>query len=71
MITHFTEMHVEHSPAERCEELGDALNINRMLSFSFSFLILTIILPFLSSLLLFLVALLTFSPLKAVPLSTG
>jgi len=37
MITHFTEMHVEHSPAERCEELGDALNLNRMLP---SFLIL-------------------------------
>ncbi len=30
MITHFTEMHAEHSPAERCSELGSALAKNRM-----------------------------------------
>ncbi|KAK4161890.1 hypothetical protein QBC43DRAFT_267782 [Cladorrhinum sp. PSN259] len=29
MITHFTEMHVEHSPSERCVELGSALAKNR------------------------------------------
>ncbi len=29
MITHFTEMHGEHSPAERCVELGAALSHNR------------------------------------------
>lgn len=29
MITHFTEMHTEHSPAERCSELGYALAKNR------------------------------------------
>ncbi|KAK3689662.1 hypothetical protein B0T22DRAFT_375014 [Podospora appendiculata] len=29
MITHFTEMHTEHSPAERCSELGAALTMNR------------------------------------------
>ncbi|KAK4131023.1 hypothetical protein BT67DRAFT_445015 [Trichocladium antarcticum] len=29
MITHFTEMHVEHSPSERCTELGAALSQNR------------------------------------------
>ncbi|KAK4124438.1 hypothetical protein N657DRAFT_571654 [Parathielavia appendiculata] len=29
MITHFTEMHGEHSPAERCVELGAALAQNR------------------------------------------
>lgn len=28
MITHFTDMHGEHTPAERCRELGDALNSN-------------------------------------------
>jgi hypothetical protein len=30
MITHFTEMHGEHTPAERCMELGAALRHNRM-----------------------------------------
>lgn len=29
MITHFTEMHTEHTPAERCSELGYALAKNR------------------------------------------
>jgi hypothetical protein len=29
MITHFTEMHGEHSPSERCTELGAALTQNR------------------------------------------
>ncbi|PKS07136.1 hypothetical protein jhhlp_005736 [Lomentospora prolificans] len=29
MITHFTEMHPEHTPGERCKELGDALDTNR------------------------------------------
>lgn len=29
MITHFTEMHGEHAPAERCTELGSALARNR------------------------------------------
>ncbi|KAH6847242.1 hypothetical protein B0I37DRAFT_140174 [Chaetomium sp. MPI-CAGE-AT-0009] len=29
MITHFTEMHGEHTPAERCVELGAALAQNR------------------------------------------
>lgn len=29
MITHFTEMHAEHTPAERCVELGAALSYNR------------------------------------------
>ncbi|KAK3346842.1 hypothetical protein B0T25DRAFT_552999 [Lasiosphaeria hispida] len=29
MITHFTEMHTEHMPAERCVELGTALSKNR------------------------------------------
>lgn len=29
MITHFTEMHAEHSPSERCAELGAALSQNR------------------------------------------
>jgi hypothetical protein len=29
MITHFTEMHGEHSPSERCVELGAALAQNR------------------------------------------
>lgn len=29
MITHFTEMHKEHSPSERCVELGTALDKNR------------------------------------------
>ncbi|KAL1843609.1 hypothetical protein VTJ49DRAFT_892 [Mycothermus thermophilus] len=29
MITHFTEMHSEHTPAERCAELGAALAQNR------------------------------------------
>ncbi|EGS22164.1 uncharacterized protein CTHT_0016810 [Thermochaetoides thermophila DSM 1495] len=29
MITHFTEMHGEHTPAERCAELGAALRQNR------------------------------------------
>ncbi|KAL2019918.1 hypothetical protein VTK56DRAFT_9010 [Thermocarpiscus australiensis] len=29
MITHFTEMHGEHTPAERCVELGAALSQNR------------------------------------------
>jgi hypothetical protein len=29
MITHFTEMHAEHTPAERCAELGAALVQNR------------------------------------------
>ncbi|KAL2107649.1 hypothetical protein VUR80DRAFT_4958 [Thermomyces stellatus] len=29
MITHFTDMHGEHTPAERCRELGDALDSNR------------------------------------------
>ncbi|KAH6615550.1 hypothetical protein B0J18DRAFT_282982 [Chaetomium sp. MPI-SDFR-AT-0129] len=29
MITHFTEMHGEHTPAERCAELGAALAQNR------------------------------------------
>ncbi|KAK0725479.1 hypothetical protein B0H67DRAFT_482300 [Lasiosphaeris hirsuta] len=29
MITHFTEMHTEHMPAERCAELGTALSKNR------------------------------------------
>ncbi|KAK0712965.1 hypothetical protein B0T26DRAFT_753137 [Lasiosphaeria miniovina] len=29
MITHFTEMHTEHTPAERCTELGTALSLNR------------------------------------------
>ena len=29
MITHFTEMHSEHTPAERCVELGSALAQNR------------------------------------------
>ncbi|SPO01385.1 uncharacterized protein DNG_04061 [Cephalotrichum gorgonifer] len=29
MITHFTDMHSEHSPSERCEELGTALDGNR------------------------------------------
>jgi hypothetical protein len=29
MITHFTEMHSEHSPPERCTELGAALAQNR------------------------------------------
>ncbi|KAK4250069.1 hypothetical protein C7999DRAFT_12201 [Corynascus novoguineensis] len=29
MITHFTEMHNEHTPAERCAELGAALSQNR------------------------------------------
>jgi hypothetical protein len=29
MITHFTQMHVEHEPNERCKELGDALDRNR------------------------------------------
>ncbi|KXX78935.1 hypothetical protein MMYC01_205140 [Madurella mycetomatis] len=29
MITHFTEMHAEHTPAERCAELGAALSHNR------------------------------------------
>jgi hypothetical protein len=29
MITHFTDMHSEHEPHERCEELGDALDSNR------------------------------------------
>ncbi|KAL2255126.1 hypothetical protein VTK26DRAFT_4054 [Humicola hyalothermophila] len=29
MITHFTEMHAEHTPAERCAELGAALTQNR------------------------------------------
>ncbi|KAK4235341.1 hypothetical protein C8A03DRAFT_46516 [Achaetomium macrosporum] len=29
MITHFTEMHAEHTPAERCAELGAALLQNR------------------------------------------
>jgi hypothetical protein len=32
MITHFTEMHVEHTPAERCIELGTALSQNRAYS---------------------------------------
>ena len=32
MITHFTDMHGEHTPAERCQELGDALNSNREFS---------------------------------------
>lgn len=29
MITHFTDMHAEHTPAERCVELGGALDKNR------------------------------------------
>ncbi|KAL5611990.1 hypothetical protein BROUX41_000447 [Berkeleyomyces rouxiae] len=29
MIAHFTEMHHEHLPRERCSELGDALDKNR------------------------------------------
>ncbi|KAJ9148653.1 hypothetical protein NKR23_g5013 [Pleurostoma richardsiae] len=29
MITHFMEMHTEHEPAERCVELGSALEKNR------------------------------------------
>ena len=29
MITHFTEMHSEHKPSERCRELGAALKRNR------------------------------------------
>ncbi|KAL2176571.1 uncharacterized protein P884DRAFT_225467 [Thermothelomyces heterothallicus CBS 202.75] len=29
MITHFTEMHGEHTPSERCVELGAALSHNR------------------------------------------
>ncbi|KAK0611459.1 hypothetical protein B0T14DRAFT_540554 [Immersiella caudata] len=29
MITHFTEMHAEHSPTERCKELSQALAKNR------------------------------------------
>ncbi|KAL2130932.1 hypothetical protein VTI74DRAFT_5757 [Chaetomium olivicolor] len=29
MITHFTEMHAEHTPSERCVELGAALAQNR------------------------------------------
>jgi len=29
MITHFTDMHAEHTPAERCTELGGALDKNR------------------------------------------
>ncbi|KAL2163540.1 hypothetical protein VTH06DRAFT_5598 [Thermothelomyces fergusii] len=29
MITHFTEMHGEHTPSERCAELGAALSHNR------------------------------------------
>lgn len=29
MITHFTDMHGEHTPSERCHELGSALNSNR------------------------------------------
>ena len=29
MITHFTDMHVEHDPDERCMELGAALDRNR------------------------------------------
>ena len=29
MITHFTEMHTEHTPSERCSELGAALSKNR------------------------------------------
>ncbi|KAK3385070.1 hypothetical protein B0H63DRAFT_178569 [Podospora didyma] len=29
MITHFTEMHTEHTPVERCAELGAALSVNR------------------------------------------
>lgn len=31
MIAHFTELHTEHTPAERCVELGDALDRNRKL----------------------------------------
>ncbi|KAI1483649.1 hypothetical protein K445DRAFT_16193 [Daldinia sp. EC12] len=29
MINHFLDMHTEHSPSERCEELGTALAFNR------------------------------------------
>ncbi|TPX14739.1 uncharacterized protein E0L32_005134 [Thyridium curvatum] len=29
MITHYMDMHTEHEPAERCKELGDALDTNR------------------------------------------
>lgn len=29
MIAHFTDMHAEHTPSERCRELGDALGSNR------------------------------------------
>ncbi|KAI1653479.1 hypothetical protein F4813DRAFT_374419 [Daldinia decipiens] len=29
MINHFLDMHTEHTPAERCEELGTALAFNR------------------------------------------
>jgi hypothetical protein len=29
MIAHFTELHAEHTPRERCKELGDALDTNR------------------------------------------
>ncbi|KAI4861668.1 hypothetical protein F4820DRAFT_432762 [Hypoxylon rubiginosum] len=29
MLNHFLDMHIEHSPHERCEELGDALAHNR------------------------------------------
>lgn len=36
MITHFTEMHSEHTPAERCRELGAALAQNRTCSFPHS-----------------------------------
>jgi hypothetical protein len=39
MITHFTEMHGEHTPAERCVELGCALAQNRMFSPSPSLLL--------------------------------
>lgn len=35
MITHFTEMHGEHTPEERCAELGAALSQNRTCFFSF------------------------------------
>ncbi len=29
MMTHYLDLHAEHEPAERCRELGDALDKNR------------------------------------------
>lgn len=29
MINHFLDLHTEHTPKERCSELGDALARNR------------------------------------------